>query len=249
MLTVVTFILQFLFNLPLVKYLRNTGKYSFIFLLLMLPVMLTGIYSFKIIPSKAFIKAQLEAPYDVIIVPGVPFHGDTMSTIMKARVLWACYLYKQGMTKNIIFSGAAVYTPYVEAKVMARYAMAMGIPEKNIFTDPVAEHSTENIYYSYIVARAMGFKKIALATDPVQSLLIRSFAKSKGIHVASVPIVFDILRTLDQTQPEINTEGLKADNFTPLPERENLWQRLKGTMGLRVDEKEAVLPLESSIAR
>ena len=30
----------------------------------------------------------------------------------------AYYLYKNGYTKNIIFSGSAVHTPYVEAKVM-----------------------------------------------------------------------------------------------------------------------------------
>jgi len=48
-------------------------------------------------------------------------------------VLWASFLYKQGVIRNIIFSGGAVYTPYYEAKVMGLYAQRLGIPKEHIF--------------------------------------------------------------------------------------------------------------------
>ena len=56
--------------------------------------------------------------YDAVIVPGVPFNEPSWDKPMLMRVVWAVHLYKRGITKNIIMSGSAVYTPYVEAKIM-----------------------------------------------------------------------------------------------------------------------------------
>ncbi|MBK6774437.1 MAG: YdcF family protein [Flavobacteriales bacterium] len=65
---------------------------------------------------------------------------------MKLRVHWAVHLFKEGVARNIIFSGGAVYTPYVEAEIMSLYAQELGVPAKHCFLDPIAEHSTENIF-------------------------------------------------------------------------------------------------------
>ena len=86
--------------------------------------------------------------YDVIVVPGVPFNTPNWDRVMKGRVYWSKYLFDLGIAKNIMYSGSSVYTAYNEAQIMALYAAALGIPEKNIFTETHAEHSTENIYYS-----------------------------------------------------------------------------------------------------
>src|SRR5688572_22369053 len=87
--------------------------------------------------------------YDVVIVPGVPFKEPQWETPMLLRVIWSVHLYKRGIAKNIIYSGGAVYTPYVEAKIMKQYAMALGVPEEHIFTEERAEHTTENVWYSH----------------------------------------------------------------------------------------------------
>ena len=70
------------------------------------------------------------------------------------------------MTKNIIFSGGAVYTKYTESAIMKLFAIEMGIPEENIFIEERAEHSTENVFYSYYIAKDLNFKKLAVASDP-----------------------------------------------------------------------------------
>src|SRR5438067_574875 len=62
--------------------------------------------------------------FDAIIVPGVPFENGRWSQTMKSRVGWSYYLYRKGIAKNIIYSGAAVYSPYVEARIMALYGEA-----------------------------------------------------------------------------------------------------------------------------
>src|SRR5687768_612232 len=86
-------------------------------------------------PAKLYKRALKEQPYDVIIVPGVPFDGKEWSMAMKGRVIWASHLVKRGIAKNIIFSGSAVYTPYVEAKVMSLYAQELGVPAEKIFIE------------------------------------------------------------------------------------------------------------------
>ena len=101
-----------------------------------------------------------KAPYDVIIVPGIAY--DTASQKkngFNARIIWAKKLYDQGITKNIIFSGAACYSPYKESEVMKLIAVAMGVPAKNIFCETKAEHGKENVYYSWLMAQKLGFKK------------------------------------------------------------------------------------------
>jgi uncharacterized SAM-binding protein YcdF (DUF218 family) len=140
--------------------------------------------------SRQFSQAERKKPYDVIIIPGFPFDSirGKWDTLMKSRVYWSYYLYKRGIASNIIYSGSSVYTPYIESKIMAMYGKAIGIPDNHIFTEEQAEHSTENIYYSYQLAQKMGFQKIAIATDPLQSLLLISFCKKKGFHLISYPL-------------------------------------------------------------
>jgi vancomycin permeability regulator SanA len=154
---------------------------------------------------------------------------------MKGRVLWATYLYRKGYTKNIIFSGGAVYSPYYEAKIMALYGAALGIPEKNIFVDTIAEHSTENIYYSYKVARKHGFEKIAVATDPFQSANLMGFTKRKfKLKIDHIPFVEDSLRVMSDLNPKINPESAKVKNFKSILTTQSRFYRFKGTLGKNI---------------
>lgn len=171
--------------------------------------------------------------FDVLIVPGVPFNGSRWSGVMKSRVIWSYILYKNGVAKNVIYSGSAVYSPYYEAKIMGLYAIELGIPAEHIFYDTLAEHSTENIYYSYEVARKQGFKSIALATDPFQSFMLRSFTKKHfGTPIMHLPFVTDSLRKYKHLEPVIDPSSAKAlGNFNALPNRKSLWKRFNGTLG------------------
>src|SRR5688572_22514759 len=135
--------------------------------------------------------------YDLIVVPGVPLENGKWSSIMKARIYWSKYLFDKGIAKNIMYSGNAVYTPYVEAEVMALYAEAIGIPRENIFTESKAEHSTENIYYSYKKSKLLNFKRIALASDPFQTKMLQRFTRLRvSEDVALIPIIFDSLNAM-----------------------------------------------------
>jgi uncharacterized SAM-binding protein YcdF (DUF218 family) len=195
---------------------------------------------FRPSPGKLYKRALQNSPYDVIIVPGVPFNGQEWSMAMKGRVIWACYLIKQGIAKNIIFSGGAVYTPYVEAKIMALYAKELGVPENKIFVETKAEHSTENIYNSYHLAKKLGFKKIAVASDPFQSSLLMGFTKRRFKQpIAHIPFVIDTLAQIDDVAPKINPDSAKVSDFKSIIETQSKWHRFRGTRGKNIKfEKE-----------
>jgi hypothetical protein len=176
--------------------------------------------------------------YDMVVVPGVPFENGIWSPYMKARVYWSKFLYDKGIAKNIMYSGSAVYSPYYEGEIMALYAIAIGIPKEHVFTETKAEHSTENIYYSYKKAKKLGFKRIALASDDFQTKSLRRFIyKIISPDVGIIPIVNDSLKAMVpmMTDPKIDYQQAFVKNFISLPERENFWKRLRGTRGLNVD--------------
>lgn len=185
------------------------------------------------------------APYDVIIVPGYPHNKEEgWSQIVKMRILWAKKLYDEGSTKNIMFSGSAVYSPYIESQVMSKYAIALGIPKEHIFTEENARHSTENLYYSYTRAKELGFTKIALASDPFQTNMLRSFKKRFKIDVGLLPVVFGTLDNMDMGKPEIDAQDALVNNFIPISKSETFTERINGTLGNNIRWKEEDLKLK-----
>ena len=179
--------------------------------------------------------------YDMVIVPGLPLQDSLVwDRIARGRVYWAKFLYDKGIAKNIMFSGSAVYTPYYEGKYMALYAEAIGIPKEHIFFELMAEHSTENLYYSYKKSKKLGFKTIALASDPFQSKQLRSFAHLRlSRSIGIIPFVVDTLILIEPAMknPVIDYKQAYKENFVSLPKREGKWKRFKGTLGWNRDKK------------
>lgn len=184
--------------------------------------------------KKMYVQAREAGPYDCIIVPGVPYEGTTWQVPMQIRMLWSTHLYKRGITKNIIYSGSAVYSPYYEAKIMEQYGLGLGVQPKNIFLDTLARHSTENVYYSYRVAKAQGFTKIALATDPFQAGSLRKFIKKHDLPVDLIPIIFDTISGIDHTEPTIDSERCIKSGFSSIEQTEGFFKRLNGTFGKQI---------------
>ena len=193
--------------------------------------------------SKAlvFLNDAKNKKYDMIVVPGVPFGENNemaWSRTMKGRIYWSKYLFDQGIAKNVMYSGSAVYTAYNEAEIMALYAEAIGIPKANIFTETKAEHSVENIYYGYKKSKKMGFDKIALASDPFQTKSLSKFVRLRlGEDVGLIPMVLDTIQKMDPAMlnPVIDYKQAYKTDFVSIKEREGFWERLRGTRGKKID--------------
>jgi uncharacterized SAM-binding protein YcdF (DUF218 family) len=194
--------------------------------------------SFSPRAARRLLTEARKQPYDIIVVPGVPLENGKWSRTMKGRVYWSKFLFDQGIAKNIMYSGSSVYSPYFEGEVMALYAKALGIPAQHIFTETKAEHSTENIYYSYQKAMLMGFHRVALASDPFQTKALRKFIKKKiSPEIGLIPMVGDTMRAMEpqMTDPVIEYQAAFNNEFVPLKDREGFWKRLRGTRGLNID--------------
>lgn len=208
-------------------------KYFFLLFLGLMPL-LQGCLMLRV--KEQATAAQKTGGYDVIIVPGVPYEDESMSSLMKMRVLWAAWLFKNGIARNVIFSGGAVYTPYVEARVMGAMAKKAGIPEDHIFYEEEAEHSTENMVFGYRLARTLGFEKIAIASDPVQTWLLSEVSEQFKLYdLGFLPMVPEKIRA------QLNTANLSVDivpinpaTFVPLPERKSARERWRGTLGKEI---------------
>ena len=149
---------------------------------------------------------NVTVPFDAVVVPGFPYEPENVPSILRLRIRWAQHLFNVGLTHNIIFSGSAVYTPYVEGIAMKIIADSMGLPSQRTFAETQAEHSIENVYYSMKMARRLGFKRIAVATDPFQARMLEPLIKKYCPEVEIVPIVYSTgsscsSRSLPATRP------------------------------------------------
>ncbi len=169
--------------------------------------------------SKTYHRYVSDVPYDAIIVPGIPYDSVKPNRILLARMHWAKHLYEAGIAKNIIFSGSAVHTPFVEGKAMKMIADSMGIPPQNTFIEYHALHSTENVDYGMELADSLGFKKVAVATDPFQSLFLSLHIKDRKLNVALLPFQLDSMKTFNRPLPAINYADAYVQNFVPLKNR------------------------------
>ncbi len=220
-------------------FLKKTLKIVLYVHAVILTALLLAHCSYSNYAKKSYEQAKRDKPYDVVIVPGVRYEKTTTNNVMKMRVFWAKHLYDSGFTRNVIFSGSSVYNPYVEGMVMKIMADSLGIPPDHTFAETRAEHSTENVYYSWKMARRMGFKKIALATDPYQAGLLRRFIKKYCQGMKSVPIVFGAMNIDNKVLPTIDSSSAFVKDFVSIVDRQGFWERFSGTQGKRVKEEVA----------
>lgn len=190
-------------------------------------------YNTFLLPS-ILLKETIAKPVDAIIVPGVQYNGLNWNIVMKWRVYWSVYLYKKGLAKNIIYSGSAVYSPYNEAIIMSLYAEKLGVPKEHIFLETKAEHTTENLYYGYQLAKEKGFSSIAFATDPFQTNMIAPYIKKFELDVSLVPIAIPLLYNIEMQDVEIESSKAYQLNFISIEVRETPEEREFYSKGGRV---------------
>jgi uncharacterized SAM-binding protein YcdF (DUF218 family) len=197
--------------------------------------LLQSCFFFSHTQEKQLKKIESMKPFDVIIIPGLPLYNGKWDTLLKSRILWSDYLYKNGFAKNILYSGNAVYTKWKEGPSMALYAEQLGIRKENIFIDTLAEHSTENLFYGYQLAREKGFKSIAIATDPFQCIMLKKYAKKHFKEpIYFFPVIYDSIRSRMIIQLEIDSLITQKRNFIPLENRQDYKERLSGTRGKHI---------------
>ena len=110
--------------------------------------------------SRAFAPAgnTARSRFDAIIVLGTAADSEGNPTPGQlARVTEGVHEYERGVAPRLIVTGGATRSDYVEAKVMARTAEAMGVPSSSIYQEPDALDTIQNACYAVRIMKAHGW--------------------------------------------------------------------------------------------
>ena len=112
----------------------------------------------------------------IVVISG----GDT-----DARVKGGVDLYKKGVSKNLILSGAAAdKSGPSNAAVMKDNAISLGVPEEAILIDEFSENTAENAQKARSIMEEEDIDSIVLVTSPYhQRRAYLEFQKELGIDV------------------------------------------------------------------
>lgn len=119
---------------------------------------------------------------EVMIVLGYPAKKDgSVSPILRERINKAADLYHTGIAEVVICSGAAVANIHVEADVMARALMELGVDDRHIIRETKARGTYENLVKSREIMHEIGAKKAVIVTSPWHMRKASSYAFRLGI--------------------------------------------------------------------
>ena len=125
---------------------------------------------------------------DVIVVLGCSANKDgTPGSMMRARVLSAVKLFKEGWAPQIMFTGSAAHTQFVEANVMAGLAKSEGVPADKIILETKARNTAENAFFSYQLMKERGLNSAVIVTSPEHLLRSNVFFSRYPIDYCMSP--------------------------------------------------------------
>lgn len=143
--------------------------------------------------------------FDALIVLGYPADADgNPSPTEQARVNEAVREYELGVAPRMIFTGGAAHNQFIEAQVMAKDAVALGIPAGAIVKDEHAMNTIENACNSVQLMRSHRWESAEVITSP-------NHLPRAAMIFGRMPIKF----RMDKAPPEGPEPGwLTADTTT-----------------------------------
>jgi len=181
--------------------------------------------------SKLLVKDAPLEPFDAMVVPGCPTTQEGAPTrCLLGRAGWAALLYQRGWTKHLITTGGAVHSPYVEAEMLAKILETLGVPASAIYLDPNALHTDENMYNAWQIAKAAGFTRVAVASDPMQArwgtLMMNDYGANAVGYAMDEAALTAFLAPRDAELRALRVR--KVDDFISLQEREKQREQRTG---------------------
>lgn len=125
---------------------------------------------------------------DAAIVLGAASWGDVPSPVFRERINYAVALYKSGMVKKIIFTGARDSADEPPASAVAkRYAAGLGVPEADCLEEASSRTTEENLYFARELARAGGLATFLVVSDPLHMKRAMTLAHDLGMNARPAP--------------------------------------------------------------
>lgn len=123
---------------------------------------------------------QTNVIYDTCLVLGSPTRDDGhLSRMQRSRMKKAIQLYQEHLVKTLIISGASVRNDFIEAEVMAKYAIEQGVKEDAIFLEKKALNTFDNLRLTALLCEQQQFHNIVVVTSQFHlrrsSFFVRKF--------------------------------------------------------------------------
>ena len=103
---------------------------------------------------------------------------------MKKRVEKAVELWKERKVRYLLLSGGAVANPYVEAEVMKKYALELGVPEQYLVLEKRADCTYRNLKYGAVTMKNCGFSDCAVVTSGWHLRKADHYARERGLDMS-----------------------------------------------------------------
>lgn len=127
--------------------------------------------------------------FDAIIVLGSPADPDgNPSPLQLSRVTEAVREYERGVAPRLIVTGGTNSHNHIEAEVMARTAMAQGIPASAVFVENRALDTIHNACYSVRIMKSHGWRSAEIVSTashlPRAALIFEDLPIEWRVHAA-----------------------------------------------------------------
>lgn len=133
----------------------------------------------------------MKSSENILIVLGYPADNNgNPSPILKARLDKAIELYRKGVARKIIVTGAAVDNEFVESEVMAVYLVNNGIPQEGIYIETQAKNTYENALMVSNIMYEKGYVHAIVVTSSFHRLRAEKFFSRHIKNVTIVPAPF-----------------------------------------------------------
>ena len=127
------------------------------------------------------------APADAIAVLGAAEYDGRPSPVYRARLDHALDLYRRGIAPLIITLGGPGGDQYTEGSVGANYLISMGVPEEDVIAETHSRDTEQSAHTIAVIARANGFHRLIVVSDPTHMFRVRALCKADGLNVLTSP--------------------------------------------------------------
>ena len=183
---------------------KNVINIAFLFLSIYSLIFYTPLIWLVAEPLKISQKPE-KADCIVVLAGGVGESGRAGQGY-EERVGYAVKLYKEGYSKNLIFSSGFSYF-FEEALIMKALAVSLGVPEGLIILEDKARDSYENVKFTKKILDKHNWNKILVISSPYHmrrlSLVYSKIAKDLNVNYTPIP------ESLFYKHPDCYLDGIK----------------------------------------
>jgi uncharacterized SAM-binding protein YcdF (DUF218 family) len=147
---------------------------------------------------------------DVAVVLGAAAWDHHPSPVLEERINHAIDLYKRGIVRKIIFTGGfGEKAAMAESEVARNYAVAQGLPAKDLFIETKSHSTLENLTEAQKIIEEQKFATVILVSDPLQMRRATAMMHDLGVLTISSPTPTTRFRSKDSKLEFLFSEAYK----------------------------------------